>query len=281
MKNIIGKIIRNSICIYTVIFAFQIQAEEKKSQSGAQVKDSPDNTAIIPVQKLENDFYDWHERHKQVVDLIAKKPVDMIFIGDSITHMFGGIPKSQIARGSKTWERYYGHRNAINMGFGWDRTQNVLWRLANGELKGIAPKVAVILIGTNNLTGTGNARQNSPDEIAQGVRAICNLIHKKSPECKIVLIGVLPRSPNHFVKRIEEINQLLSPLDKEGHISLLNMWEQFADGEGLPKKELMKDSVHPNEAGYQVWAETMEPVLSKLLNDQRVMPRKAGAVEGK
>lgn len=281
MKKRIEKIIRNSICFYAVIFAFQIQAEEKKAQSEAQVKGSPENTAIIPVQKLENDFYDWHDRHKQVVDLITKKPVDVIFIGDSITHMFGGVPKSRIARGSKTWERYYGHRNAINMGFGWDRTQNVLWRLANGELEGIAPKVAVILIGTNNRTGTGNARQNTPEEIAQGVGAICKLIHKKAPNCKILLLAVLPRSPDRFVKPIKEINQLLSTLDKEEYISFLDMRDQFADDKGLPRKELMQDTVHPNADGYQVWAATMEPVLSKLMSDQAVVPGKAAAVEGK
>jgi len=281
MKIRKDKIIRNSICVCLAVFAFQIQAEEKKAQSGGLKNDSLENSAIIPVQKLENDFYDWHERHQQVVNLITKKPVDMIFIGDSITHMFGGMPKSRIARGSKIWGSYYGHRNAINMGFGWDRTQNVLWRLTNGELKGVFPKVAVILIGTNNRTGTGNARQNTPVEIAQGVGAICKLIHKKVPDCKILLLGVLPRSPGHFVKPIQEINQRLSSLNKEDYISFLNMWDQFADDEGLPKKELMHDGVHPNAAGYQVWAETMEPVLSKLLQDQKVMPGKANAVEGK
>ncbi len=272
MKKI--KIIQNIIFFYMVILSFQLQAEEK-------AKGATENSAIIPVQKLENDFYDWHERHEQIVNLISKKPVDIIFIGDSITHMFGGIPKSQLARGAKTWDRYYGHRNAINMGFGWDRTQNVLWRLSNGELEGISPKVAIILIGTNNRTGTGNARQNTPVEIAQGVEAVCKLIHKKTPNCKIILLGVLPRSPDQFVKPIKEINQLLSTLDKEKYISFLNMWNQFADGEGLPRKELMQDTVHPNSDGYRIWAETLEPVLSKLLNDHKIKPGKTIAVEDK
>jgi len=261
------KVIKYNICILAAIAAsscFGQQGVSRESES----RETSDNTAIIPVQKLERDFYDWDQRHKEVVELIKIKKVDLIFIGDSITHMFGGMPKSRIARGSKIWNEYYGHRNAINMGFGWDRTQNVLWRIENGELEGIAPKVAVILIGTNNRTGTKNARQNTPAEIAEGVASICKTIHKKAPECKILLLGVLPRSPKHFVKPIQEINKLLSPLDKENYITFLNMRDQFRDENGLPKKELMHDGVHPNAAGYHVWAKTMEPVLSKLLNEK-------------
>ena len=260
------------MCVFVVALAFQIHAADIASKDNTPPKGPQENTAIHPVQKLEHDFYDWHQRHEQVVELIAKTQVDMIFIGDSITHMFGGLPKSPIARGQKTWATYYGHRNAVNMGFGWDRTQNVLWRLTHGELEGIEPKVAVVLIGTNNRTGTRNARQNTPAEIAEGVTAVCRTILKKSPTCHILLLGVLPRSPEHFVKPIQEINRLLAPLNKQKHITFLNMVDQFADTTGLPKTELMHDGVHPNAAGYQVWAETMEPVLSKLLKDDPVLP---------
>jgi len=238
----------------------------------SQLEVHAENTAVIPVPKLENDFYDWDQRHEEVKKLIGKQPVDLIFIGDSITHMFGGVPKSPIARGVETWNKYYGHRNAVNMGFGWDRTQNVLWRLANGELDGISPKVAVILIGTNNRTGTKNARQNSPAEIFAGVCAICETIHERIPSCKILLLGILPRSPEHFVEPIRETNALLATLAERDYLTFLDMRDQFADQEGLPRRELMHDTVHPSAAGYQVWAETMEPVLSRLLKDEMVMP---------
>lgn len=262
------RIIKFSIYIVAVITAgHAIETSAATPNSGTST-----NTAVIPVQKLESDFYDWHLRHKQVSELAGERPVDLIFIGDSITHMFGGEPTSKIARGSKTWEHYYGHRKALNMGFGWDRTQNVLWRLTNGELEGITPEVAVVLIGTNNRSGTNNARQNTPAEIAEGVTAICSTIHDKVPECKILLLGVLPRSPGYFVEPIQEINKLLAPLSAEDYIIFLNMHDQFADKNGLPKKALMHDGVHPNAAGYQVWAETMEPILSKLLGDEAVMP---------
>ena len=222
------------------------------------------NTAVLPTPKLENDFYDWYQRHEQVKALIKRQPVDLVFIGDSITHMFGGLPPSPIHRGSNVWDRYYGTRNAVNLGFGWDRTQNVLWRLDNGEFEGLRPKAVVLLIGTNNRTGTKNARENSPAEIAAGIEAICTSLHARSPATRIVLVSVLPRSPAHFVEPIREINRRIAKLESLGYVTFLDLWPGFAGADGLPKNELMADTVHPNAQGYEVWAQTLEPVLNKL-----------------
>jgi lysophospholipase L1-like esterase len=226
------------------------------------------NTAVMPVPKLENDFYDWYQRHGQVKAQIRQQPADLVFIGDSITHMFGGQPPSPVHRGQETWERFYGKRNVVNMGFGWDRTQNVLWRLENGEFEGVHPKAVVLLIGTNNRTGTHNARENSPAEIAEGIEAICKSIHAKAPGCKIVLLSVLPRSPAHFVEPLRAINQKIVKLETLGYVSFLDLWPEFADQDGLPKKELMADTVHPNAKGYEVWANALEPLLAKLLGER-------------
>lgn len=224
------------------------------------------NSAVVPTPKLENDFYDWHQRHNDIKKLVAeKKDIDLIFVGDSITHMFGGMPKSRIARGVPTWEKFYGHRNVINMGFGWDRTQNMIWRLENGGLDGISPKVAVVLAGTNNLTGTINAPINTAEDIAAGVKKICDTIHKKSPKTKILLLGVLPRQGDGFDEKIYEINKLLLPLRKERHITMQILWKKFADDNKGPNKAYFHDTVHPNAHGYQLLAETIEPTLKKLL----------------
>lgn len=188
-------------------------------------------------------------------------------MGDSITHMFGGEPKSHIARGVPTWNKYYTPRNAINMGFGWDRTQNMLWRLQNGAMDGITPKVAVVLAGTNNLTGTNNAPTNTPEEIVAGVKAICDTIHNKSPSTKILLLSVLPRHGEDLNKRIKEVNKLLPSLEKDKHITFLNMWKRFASADSQQNKKYFHDSAHPNAAGYQLWAETIEPTLTKLLGE--------------
>ncbi|MDA3924313.1 MAG: GDSL-type esterase/lipase family protein [Kiritimatiellae bacterium] len=266
-----NQVTRTIICVTAALFFSQANGE-KVTPVYASADVQVENSALIPVPKLEKDFYNWEERHGQILDLIKKQRVDLVFIGDSITHMFCNTPPSPIVHGSRTWDKYYAHRNAINMGFGWDRTQNVLWRLENGEFEKITPRVVVLLIGTNNQTGTKNARTNTPAEIAAGVAAICRTIHQKVPACHIILLGVLPRSPKHFVKPIEKLNKLIVPLNQEKYITFLNLRDQFADKDGLPKKELMYDTVHPNAAGYQVWAEAMEPLLSRLLKDKPIMP---------
>jgi lysophospholipase L1-like esterase len=196
------------------------------------------NNAIVPMPKLENDFYDWYKRHDAVKELIKKKSPDLIFLGDSITHMFGGEPKSKICRGLVTWDKYYASRNAINMGFGWDRTQNVLWRIADGCMDEILPKVAVVMIGTNNIRGSSNARANTPTEIAEAIELICEKIHEKLPSTKILLLSMLPRSyrkkpVDFFVKPILEINQKISQLDEKSYITYFDLYSKFNNGKNL------------------------------------------------
>lgn len=245
--------------LLSLILLLPVTAEEK-------------NNAVIPVPKLEKDFYDWYKRHEKVKETIKQKPVDLVFIGDSITHMFGGKPQSEKPFGEEIWKKYYSHRNAVNMGFGWDRTQNVLWRLDNGAFEGISPKVVVILIGTNNMAGTKNCRSNSPKEIFAGIKAVCEKINKKSPHSQIILLKILPRSPEKFVKPIRETNELISTLDKLEYVNVLDVYKEMAQENGLPKKGTMRDTVHPSVEGYKIWARTLEPVLSTLLKDKAVQP---------
>ena len=228
------------------------------------------NTAVVPKPKLENDFYDWYERHEEVKALAFKGEVDLVFIGDSITHMFGGLPKSKIARGKKVWQKYYAHRKTLNLGFGWDRTPNVLWRLQNGEFDKIQPKVAVLLIGTNNLAGTKNYKKNSPQEIVAGIYAVCKAIHQKNPQTHVLLLSLLPRGKTELMDDIRKINQSLPQLAKGDLISFVNLYAHFVDESGVLRKDLMHDEVHPNAKGYKLWAETLEPILSELLKDKMI-----------
>ena len=165
------------------------------------------NSAIVPVPKLENDFYDWYQRHEQKKQAVKANQFDLIFIGDSITHFFEGHPGFD-NKGDKVWQQYYGGRNALNLGFGWDRTQNVLWRLGNGEFENQFPLLVVLNIGTNNLTGTNNARENTPEEITEGIKGICKFIFSKSEKPRILIMGVFPRGlpTEHFRGKINAIN---------------------------------------------------------------------------
>ncbi|AMV21312.1 GDSL-type esterase/lipase family protein [Planctomyces sp. SH-PL14] len=229
-----------------------------------------ENTAILPAPACEKDFYDWNERHAAVRKTIAETPPDLIFIGDSITHLWGGRPQPNRSSGQKVWDDYYAKRNAANLGFGWDRTQQVLWRLENGEFEGIAPKVAVVLIGTNNLT-SHNVRENTDDEIVAGIRAVCETIQKKSPQTKILLLGLLPRGKdpkNPHRQRIQNINaSLKESMEDQGGVTFLDIGPSFLIETGEFRPGLAPDHLHLSEEGYRVWAEAMEPTLVRLLGE--------------
>jgi beta-glucosidase len=143
---------------------------------------------VIDEAPTKANSYDWMARHNAVVDRVKQGNVDMVLVGDSITHMWGGVPQPG-GPGQYLWDKYFGSRNAVNLGFGWDRTQHVLWRLEHGELDGIKPKVAIVMIGTNNMGS------NSADDIATGVDTIVSVIRHKVKGIKILLLGIFPRDP--------------------------------------------------------------------------------------
>ncbi|RLS53017.1 MAG: hypothetical protein DWH91_15295 [Planctomycetota bacterium] len=228
------------------------------------------NTAVIPAPACEKDFYNWPERHAAVCETIRQKPVEMVFIGDSITHLWGGDPKPNRQSGDRVWQEFYAHRQAVNMGFGWDRTQQALWRLQNGEMEGITPRVAVVLIGTNNLVGHA-VRENTNTEIVAGITAVCHTIRQKSPQTRVLLLGLLSRGAdpaNPHRRRIREINSELARLDGQTGVTYLDIGPRFLDADGKFLTGVAPDHLHLSEAGYRIWAEAMEPTLIKLLEPQ-------------
>jgi lysophospholipase L1-like esterase len=227
------------------------------------------NTAIIPAPACEKDFYNWTERHDAVCAAIREKPVKLVFVGDSITHLWGGTPTPNKQSGDKVWQEFYSPRNAINMGFGWDRTQQALWRIENGEFEGITPEVAVVLIGTNNLTGH-NVRENTDPEIVAGITAVCSIIRKKSPQTKVLLLGLLPRGAEPLGThrtRIRAINTELAKLNGKDGVTYLDIGPKLLDLDGKFLAGVAPDNLHLSESGYRIWAEAMEPTLKKLLGE--------------
>jgi len=210
--------------------------------------------------------YDWMLRHQAVVDRVHKGPVDLLLVGDSITHGWAGDPGDPGGgQGPRDlWDRYFKPRNTVNLGFGWDRTEHVIWRLQNGEIDGVHPKVAVVLIGTNNLW------RDSTDDIAAGVKEIVHMIHKQSRRTKILLLGIFPR--DHEVdsanrKKIAEVNSKIADLGKERGVTYLDLGPKFLEADGTLSPTVMNDYLHPNHHGYEIWAEAMEPTLAKLFGD--------------
>jgi lysophospholipase L1-like esterase/pimeloyl-ACP methyl ester carboxylesterase len=222
------------------------------------------HSALLPItQNRDWRSYDWPARHAAIQALVRARQPELVFIGDSITHFFGGEPRAHLARGAEAWDRLCCRRNAVNLGFGWDRTENVLWRLKHGELDGAAPKVVVVLIGTNNLD------VNSPDEIADGVRAICAELHARLPQANILLLAILPRSAKPDARRVKlgEVNARLGRFDGQDRITFLDLGSKFLGADGSIPPELMDDYLHPTAKGYTVLVEAIEPTLARLLGE--------------
>nr|WP_252263836.1 GDSL-type esterase/lipase family protein [Paracidobacterium acidisoli] len=220
------------------------------------------NTAVIPVPRLEQDSYDWYGRHH--AELAQQKGMDpqVVLIGDSITHFWGGLPNANHVNGPTAWQKAFGGMSVLNLGFGWDRTQNVLWRLRQGEFEGLHPKWVVVNIGTNNLTGTSNARASTPEEIVEGVAAICSEVHERSPESHILLMGIFPRGPradSPLRASIEETNRLLAQrFAVDSTVTWLDIDAKFLAPDGtLPAALMLPDFTHPSDAGYQIWADAL------------------------
>jgi beta-glucosidase len=212
----------------------------------------------------------WQNRHKSFNQRVAEvgDRAQVIFMGDSITQGWEG-------EGKEVWAHYYAHRNAVNLGIGGDRTQHVLWRLNNGNLNGIRPKAAVVMIGTNN----SNGDDNSVDQIADGVRAIVGALRQQLPQTQVLLLAIFPRSENPNAQRgkILMVNQVIRRLADEPQVFWIDLGHQLVNDNGLIPRDLMPDYLHLSRRGYALWAEAIEDTLSRILGDERVKPLAAGA----
>jgi beta-glucosidase len=197
------------------------------------------------------------KRNAAFNERVKQGHADLIFIGDSITQGWEGAGKA-------VWDKYYGKRNAVNLGIGGDRTQHVLWRLNNGNLKGIKPKLAVIMIGTNNLG-------NSPEaDIAKGIGGIVKTLRKKLPKTKILLLAIFPREekPGELRAKLGRINQQIAKLDDGKHVFYLDIGPKFVQPDGSLSKDIMPDFLHLSEKGYEIWAQAIEPKVAELMGDK-------------
>jgi lysophospholipase L1-like esterase len=214
------------------------------------------NTAILPVPRTGSST----NRQALVLQRARTAPgnYDIEFIGDSITQGWEG-------RGTNVWQEFYGRRKAINFGVGGDRTQHVLWRFEQGQLDGIKARVAVVMIGTNN----SNKDDNTEADILEGVAAIVQQIRTRQPDTKILLLGIFPRAKTFSPQRgkILQVNQALARLDDGSHVFYLDFGSQYVEKDGSISKSIMPDYLHPNEAGYRIWANAMEPKLKQLLGE--------------
>jgi lysophospholipase L1-like esterase len=195
----------------------------------------------------------FQERHEAFLKRGKEGKIGVLFLGDSITAGWGGA--------KAIWEERFGKYDPANFGIGGDRTQHVLWRIENGELDGIAPKVVVLMIGTNNI---GYAAE----DIVKGDKKIVEMIHKKLPDTKLLLLGIFPRgaeATNPARAKIKAVNAELAKLDDGKKTRYLDIGDKFLDANGNLPKEVMPDALHPNAKGYQIWADAIQPLLDEMM----------------
>lgn len=206
--------------------------------------------------------------HEQLLEKAKKGRIDLYFLGDSITRRWG-TSDEQYKHFYENWKQNFWGWNAANFGWGGDTTQNVLWRLENGELDNVNPKVIVLMIGTNNIGNISPTANPDPriDDVAKGIKAILDLCQKKAPNAKIILTSIFPRNDNiEVMPTINAINKKISKFADGKRIKFVDVSKKTADKKGkLFDGITVSDKLHLDVKGYQVWADAIKPQLKKWL----------------
>ncbi len=221
--------------------------------------------ADIPAPKLGPDGKPqirFMELHRAFIWRGKEGPINLLFLGDSITE--GWINGGRQA--PDVWKQHYWQYQPADFGIGGDRTQHVLWRIANGELDGLNPKVLVLMIGTNN------SAVNSAEEIIAADKKIVEEIHAKLPETKVLVLGIFPRGADPKEPKIaalrdklKQVNAELAKLEDGNKTRYLDFGDKFLNEQGVLTKDIMPDALHPNHKGYEIWADAMQPLLDEMM----------------
>ena len=210
----------------------------------------------IPVAAKTNSEKWWNGNCERIDADIKKMDgkIDVAFVGDSITARW---------RGGENWAKHWGSYRAVNMGIGGDRTQNVLWRLQNGDLDGYKAKLFVVMIGTNNLWD----KKAEPADVAAGVKAILDLIQSKQPQARILLMSILPtgEKPNPGREKRMAVNELISKF-AGGSVEYMDISGKYLQPDGTISKEVMHDFLHLAPMGYDIWAEAISGKVKEIVN---------------
>ena len=214
-----------------------------------------DKRTILTPRIQQRDSYDWKERHEQVLALNKEKAPQIVLIGNSITHYWAGEPTAKYARGTDSWEKLFKGKVVRNLGFGWDRIENALWRIYHGELDGYDAEKVILLMGTNNLD------KNTDDEIIDGINELVRAVRHRQPKAQIYVAGILPRASKEG--RVANLNKLLQVRLLADEATYIDMSSEFLQPNGRIIKELFTDGLHPNKEGYQRMATMLEKAIKE------------------
>ncbi len=256
MKNIFRPAL--ALALVSLLAACATQPVQPAAKAPAAPATAPAEDASAAIPKHGNArFYELHAAFLKR----AKEPMDVLFLGDSITEGWNKAPA--------VWQEHYVKYRPANFGIGGDRTQHVIWRIEDGELNGTKPKVVVLMIGTNN------SGDDTGAQIAAADTKIVRLIREKIPGTKVLLLAIFPRGlrqgdkdPAALQKRVTAINEanaILAKLDDGKNVCFLDIGHVFLDAAGKIPNDIMPDQLHPNAAGYKLWADAMQPLLDEMM----------------
>ena len=209
----------------------------------------------------------WFDRHAEKIAEIEKsnnpkdeRKIELLMVGDSITNNF-----DKKGPGEPVWKKYFTPLNALNLGFGGDRTNHVLWRLEHLPKIKPAPLAASLMIGTNNICWGSD----KPKQAAEGIQKITRKLNAMYPKMKILVLGVFPRREqldHPHRKQIIELNSYLPDLLKDiPNVSFMDIGSEFLDEKGFLSREMMPDTTHPSEKAHEIWAQAITPKLREMM----------------
>ncbi len=259
MKRTLSLLLGLSLFGAASVVAQEAKKETPKKAAAPAVK-LPAQPADVAAPKLGPDGKpqaNFLKSHESFVAVAKQGEAKVVFLGDSITAGWNGQ--------KALFEKEYGQYKAANFGIGGDRTQHVLWRVENGEFDGIKPKAVVLMIGTNN----SGAADNSPEQIAAGIKNIIAAIHQRSPETKVLLLAIFPRGAteanNPGRAKNQAVNALIAKYDDGQKVHFLDIGSKFLKPDGTLEKAIMPDLLHLNAASYQIWADAIREKLASLV----------------
>jgi lysophospholipase L1-like esterase len=200
----------------------------------------------------------WMQTHQSLVENAKKANPKIVFLGDSITQGWGSEGKTE-------WEARFAPKDAVNLGIGGDRTQQVLWRIQHGAIKGLNPQTVVLLIGVNNLWR--DVAEHKPEGVVAGAKAVVQAIRQECPNAKVLVLGILPTGQelqNPLRQTIRTINAGYATLADNKTVFYRDIGSKFVEPDGTIRKEIMPDFLHLSPAGYKIFADNLEPLLAQM-----------------
>jgi lysophospholipase L1-like esterase len=242
----------NNMVKHRFVFVVALLAVLRALASPVFADEKAQPATVKPVPRAD----DWWQKMNDKFNARARQgDVELLFLGDSITQGWND---------NAVWRKFYGRRKAANFGIGGDRTQHVLWRIENGNLDVIRPKLAVLMIGTNN------AADDSAEDIAAGIKAIVAELRRKLPRTKVLLLAIFPRDekPSSTREKLAKASELASQVADDRMVRYLDIGPKFLQPDGTLSKDIMPDFLHLSPQGYLIWAEAIEPSISEMLGER-------------